>query len=124
MRPLPTEFTAYGWAPSTSELACRVGLDPVFIVRFDGNTSPLPLSSSRPGTVAGALAEVNSYPHGGYPSLLEAIAEYASLGPENIVLGAGADDLILLTARAFIGPGDRAVVDGSGHIIVTLAERE
>ena len=110
MRPLPTEFAAYGWAPSTSELARRVGLDPVFIVRFDGNTSPLPLSSSRPGTVAGALAEVNSYPHGGYPSLLEAIADYASLRPENIVLGAGADDLILLTARAFIGPGDRAAI--------------
>ena len=30
--------------------------------------------------------------------------------PENIVLGAGADDLILLVTRAFAGPGDRVAI--------------
>jgi histidinol-phosphate aminotransferase/imidazoleglycerol-phosphate dehydratase/histidinol-phosphatase len=49
---------------------------------------------------------VNSYPHGGYPHIHEAIAAYAGVEPENVVLGAGADDLILLCARAFAGPGD------------------
>ena len=38
MRPLPAGFAAYGWAPSTEELARRTGLEPVQIVRFDGNT--------------------------------------------------------------------------------------
>ena len=33
-----------------------------------------------------------------------AIADYAGVEPENIVLGAGADDLILLCARAFASP--------------------
>ena len=37
MRTLPAAFAAYKWAPSTEELARRVGLDPVDIVRFDGN---------------------------------------------------------------------------------------
>jgi histidinol-phosphate/aromatic aminotransferase/cobyric acid decarboxylase-like protein/imidazoleglycerol phosphate dehydratase HisB len=110
MRALAESFTPYAWAPSTEELARRAGLDPVEIVRFDGNVPPLPLPSSRPGALAGALAEVNTYPHGGYTELEAAIARYAGVGPENVVLGAGADDLILLCARAFAGPGEEVAI--------------
>ncbi|HEX6789377.1 MAG TPA: aminotransferase class I/II-fold pyridoxal phosphate-dependent enzyme [Gaiellaceae bacterium] len=110
MRPLPPGFRPYEWAPSTDELARRAGLDPIEIVRFDGNVPPLPLASSRPGAIAAALADVNTYPHGGYPLINEAIAEYAGVAPESVVLGAGADDLILLCARAFAGDGDVVAV--------------
>ncbi len=106
MRALAQEFAPYVWAPSTEELARRAGLDPVEIVRFDGNVPPVPLVSSRPGALAKALAEVNTYPHGGYTALEPALARYAGVEPENVVLGAGADDLILLIARSFAGPGD------------------
>ena len=106
MRALADRPTPYAWAPSTEELARRAGLDPVEIVRFDGNVPPQPLPSSRPGAIADALAEINTYPHGGYTELEAAIARYAGVEPEHIVLGAGADDLILLTARTFAGPGD------------------
>ncbi len=110
MRALAQEFAPYAWAPSTEELAQRAGLDPVEIVRFDGNVPPVPLVSSRPGALAAALAEVNTYPHGGYTALEAAIARYAGVDPGNIVLGAGADDVILLIARAFAGPGDTVAI--------------
>jgi histidinol-phosphate/aromatic aminotransferase/cobyric acid decarboxylase-like protein/imidazoleglycerol phosphate dehydratase HisB len=110
MKALPADFKPYEWAPSTDELAARAGLDPVEIVRFDGNVPPLPLPSSRPGAIAAALAEINTYPHGGYPLIHEAIGAYAGVEPENVVLGPGADDLILLCARAFAGPGDVVAV--------------
>jgi histidinol-phosphate/aromatic aminotransferase/cobyric acid decarboxylase-like protein/imidazoleglycerol phosphate dehydratase HisB len=110
MRQLPPEFQPYSWAPSTEELAQRAGLDPVEIVRFDGNVPPLPLASSRPGAIAAALADVNTYPHGGYPHIHEAIAAYAGVEPENVVLGAGADDLIMLVARAYAGRGDTIAI--------------
>jgi histidinol-phosphate/aromatic aminotransferase/cobyric acid decarboxylase-like protein/imidazoleglycerol phosphate dehydratase HisB len=110
MRALPDEFTPYSWAPSTEELAERAGLDPVEIVRFDGNVPPLPVPSSRPGALAVALSTVNEYPHGGYPHIHEAIAAYAGVEPENVVLGAGADDLIMLIARSFAGPGDTIAI--------------
>lgn len=106
MRALGDEFTPYAWAASTEELARRARLDPAEIVRFDGNVPPVPLASSGPGALAAALAVVNTYPHGGYTALEAAIARYAGVEPENIVLGAGADDLILLIARSFAGPGD------------------
>jgi histidinol-phosphate/aromatic aminotransferase/cobyric acid decarboxylase-like protein/imidazoleglycerol phosphate dehydratase HisB len=110
MRALPAGFRPYTWAPATDELARRAGLDPFEIVRFDGNTRALPHASARPGTIAAALAEVNGYAHGGHARLVAAIADYAGVGPESIVLGAGADDLILLCARTFAGPGDEVAV--------------
>ena len=110
MRALPETFRPYVWAPSTDELARLVGLDPFEIVRFDGNTRPLPPPSARPGTIAAALAEVNTYAHGGHSRLIGAVAEYAGVEPENVVLGTGSDDLILLATRTFAGPGDRVAV--------------
>jgi histidinol-phosphate/aromatic aminotransferase/cobyric acid decarboxylase-like protein/imidazoleglycerol phosphate dehydratase HisB len=122
MRTLPAAFAAYKWAPSTAELARRVGLDPVDIVRFDGNVPASPPASARPATVAATLARVNEYAHGGYPELLGAIADYAGVEPENIVLGAGADDLILLCARAFAGPGDQvAIADEPTYPLFAIA---
>jgi histidinol-phosphate/aromatic aminotransferase/cobyric acid decarboxylase-like protein/imidazoleglycerol phosphate dehydratase HisB len=110
MRALPSDFAAYAWAPSTDELAVRFGLDVTEIVRFDGNVPAWPLPSSRPGALAAALADVQNYPHGGYTELTAAVARYAGVDPENVVLGAGADDLILLCARTFAGPGDRVAI--------------
>ncbi|MBV8562131.1 MAG: aminotransferase class I/II-fold pyridoxal phosphate-dependent enzyme [Actinobacteria bacterium] len=113
MRALPAEFTPYGWAPSTEELARRAGLDPVEIVRFDGNVPARPLATSRPGALAKALADVNTYPHGGYTELEAAIAAYNGVEVENVVVGAGGDDLIMLCARAFAGPGDTVSIPPS-----------
>jgi histidinol-phosphate/aromatic aminotransferase/cobyric acid decarboxylase-like protein/imidazoleglycerol phosphate dehydratase HisB len=107
---LPASFAPYRWAPSTDELARRAGLDRSQIVRFDGNVPAWPPASARPATVAAALADVNVYAHGGLPQLVRAIAGYAGVEPENVVLGAGADDLILLCARAFAGPGDTVAI--------------
>lgn len=112
MRALPTAFAPYTWAPSTAELARRADLDPSEIVRFDGNTRGWPPATARPGVVGAALADVNTYAHGGHAELTRAVADYAGVAPENVVLGAGADDLILLCARAFAGPGDRVRVMG------------
>ena len=83
MRTLPQEFSAYAWAPSTRDLAARLGLDPVQIVRFDGNVPAWPLPSTRPGALAGALADVHNYPHGGYTELTAAVARYAKVAPES-----------------------------------------
>src|SRR5919201_5359966 len=110
MRALPEGFAAYDWAPSTEELAARASLRPAQIVRFDGNVPARPPAGATPAGVAGTLAGISSYAHGGYPRLVEAIARYADVGTGNVVLGAGADDLILLCARAFAGPGDSVAV--------------
>ena len=105
MRAAPP-FIAYD-APSTADIARAAGLAASDVIRFDGNTSPGVPPFVRAEALAGSLAEINTYPHGGYPGLAEAIARYAGVAPENVVLGAGADDVILLVTRSFAGPGTR-----------------
>jgi len=109
VKPLAGKIASYD-APSTEEIAWRTGLPVSEIVRFDGNTSPQVLPSTRAEALVEELARVHTYPHGGYPRLVHAIARYAGVEPENVVLGAGADDLILLVSRSFAGPGDRVAI--------------
>jgi imidazoleglycerol phosphate dehydratase HisB/histidinol-phosphate/aromatic aminotransferase/cobyric acid decarboxylase-like protein len=106
MKALAPDYRPYEWAMPTPQVAALAGIDVSQVLRFDQNTPLLPLPSTRPGTIAGALARVSGYPGGGYVPLRRAIADYAGVDPENVVLGAGADDLILLVARAYAGPGD------------------
>jgi histidinol-phosphate aminotransferase len=106
VRPLSPSFTPYGWALSTHEAARIAGVAPHEVLRFDGNVPPNAPPYARPETIEAALAEIHRYPHGGFPVLLDAVAAYVGVEREQIVLGAGADDLILLCARAYAGPGD------------------
>src|SRR3954451_22954934 len=105
MRPLSSQFRPYGWALSAADIARRAGIATEDVLRFDGNTPPDPAPTARPETIAAALERIQSYRHGGFPELLQAIAAYNGVEPGQIVLGAGADDLLMLCARAFAGPG-------------------
>ncbi|CAN5176376.1 histidinol-phosphate transaminase [soil metagenome] len=109
MRSLSRKVVSYD-APSTEEIARRTGLPVAEVIRFDGNTSPQALPSSRAEALTEELARIHTYPHGGYPQLERAIADYACFSPANLVLGAGADDLIMLVTRSFAGPGDCVVI--------------
>ncbi|MDH3397440.1 MAG: histidinol-phosphate aminotransferase family protein, partial [Acidimicrobiia bacterium] len=53
---------------------------------------------------------LNEYPAASYVSLREAVATSTGLDPDSVVPGAGADELILLAARAFLAPGQTAVI--------------
>ena len=75
MRSIAPAFRPYSFAAPSDEVARLAGIDPSQVLRFDQNTPPLPIASTRPGTVAGALARVNGYPAGGYRTLRRAIAE-------------------------------------------------
>jgi histidinol-phosphate aminotransferase len=122
MRELSKHFRPYEWAISTAEAARIAGARPDDVLRFDANTAPGPPAAARPAAVSKALTRVHGYPHGGYPELVAAIAAYAGVEPRNVVLGAGADDLVLLAARTFAGPGDRiAIVDEPTYPLYRVA---
>jgi histidinol-phosphate aminotransferase len=110
MRPLSPQFRPYGWALSALEIARRAGIAPEDVLRFDGNTPPEPPPTARAETIASALERIQSYRHGGFPELVSAIADYNGVSPEQVVLGAGADDLLMLCIRAYAGPGDRVAI--------------
>ena len=110
MRALPAEFAAYTWAPSTRRARARAsGSTRSQIVRFDGNVP----ACAAPVLAARARSPARSPTSRTVPARRlhradrRASRDYAGVEPENVVLGAGADDLILLCARAFAGPGRR-----------------
>lgn len=110
MKVMARRTPAYRGSPSTRALVDATGLDESQILRFDSNVPAAPPPYARAATIARALATVNEYSHGGHPALKRAIAERHGVAPENVVLGAGSGDLILLIARALLRPGDTAAI--------------
>ena len=107
----PTAPTSYSWEATNDEVAERYGVDPASIVRFDLNTSPTP-----PALVAGLLAAgrfdapLSEYPPSDYRRLTQAAAARYGVTTEELIVGAGADEILDLVAKAFIPAGGRAVV--------------
>ncbi len=101
-------FPKYVWQPASEEIALAAGLDPDEVERFDHNTSPVPTDWAAE-IVLRRSAMLNEYPAASYVALREAVAVTTGLDPDSVIPGAGADELILLAARAFLAPGQNAV---------------
>ena len=119
--PVTDGFSPYDWAPSSVEVAARHGLRSEQVLRFDQNTPPVPGVPQVP--LAESFARLNEYPDGTYRELREAAAAYTGATPEQIVVGAGADDLILLCARAFLASGRRAAIEPPTYALYAIASR-
>ncbi len=120
-RELPAALVAYQWPPSSAQIAEEQGLNVTDILRFDGNVAPAPTSSARPGTIAKALSEINEYDRGRYATLRAAIARYHDVAIEQVVLGAGSDELIVLCARVFALGGTVATVPANSYSMYRFA---
>lgn len=118
-QPVGNSFYPYSWAPTVAEVAARHGLRPETVLKFDQNTPPLP--GVPQVALAESMARLNEYPEGGYADLRAAAAAYAGLAPENVVVGAGADELILLVAHTFLGPGSRASIRPPTYALYRIA---
>ena len=117
----PEPLDAYQWPPSSEALAARVGLDPEDILRFDGNVAPAPPASARPAALARALADVNEYDRGRYEPLRAALAAHHDVGLDQIALGAGSDEFIVLCARVFAENGTIATVPATSYSMYRYA---
>ena len=114
-------FAPYAWAAAVDEVAARHGIARETVLKFDQNTPPLPGVPQVP--LARSMARLEQYPDGTYRALREAAASYAGLAPQNVVVGAGADDLILLVAQTFLGPGVRGAIEVPTYALYGIATR-
>ncbi len=100
----------YTWEPSDRAIAARYGVRPDEVVRFDTNTSPV-----APGWLANVMAgpfdpPLNEYPDSEYAELAAAAAAYVGVDPSEILVGAGADEVLDIVAKTFLQPGGAAIV--------------
>jgi histidinol-phosphate aminotransferase len=96
----------YEWEPPSASIARQAGVPEDQVVRFDTNTFPWP------GARLDALQPeaLNEYPDTSYATLTEAIAQYADVPIDRITVGAGADEILDLIAKAYIDASTRVVL--------------
>jgi histidinol-phosphate aminotransferase len=89
-------------------LARRIGIPEERIVKLDGNENPYGVSNG----VREALSRFpyyHIYPDPAQGQVREAIADYVGAEAEQVVIGNGSDELLDLTGRLFLSPGDSVV---------------
>jgi histidinol-phosphate aminotransferase len=93
--------------PDLEATAAHAGLRVEQLTRLDANENSFGPSPQ----VAQALADYPDYAfYPDYRPLREAVARYAGVAPEQVVLGNGADEIIDLLVRLFVEPGQAVVV--------------
>ncbi len=118
-QPVGDGFAPYTWAASAEDVSARHDLPREAVLKFDQNTPPLPGVPQVP--LAASMSRLNDYPEGTYRALREAAASYAGLSADHVVVGAGADDLILLLAQVFLAGGSRAAIDPPTYALYRIA---
>ena len=105
-RPAIRRMQPYEWEPPSAAIAQQAGVPEDQVVRFDTNTFPWP------GAAVDRLAPepLNEYPDTSYAALTEAIALYADVPTDRITVGAGADEILDLIAKAYIDGAAPAVI--------------
>lgn len=116
LKPRPAALSAPRYQP-----ASRLVPDPDRAIYVDANESPLgPPAAARDVAAAAAFAPAR-YPDGGALALRQAIANQIGADPGAIVCGHGSEELIHLTCRALLEPGDEVIVGRTGFAIYRIA---
>ena len=100
-------ISAYVPGKPITQLAREFGLDPASIVKLASNENPRGMSPLAGAAVEEALAGVGLYPD--QFELVDLLAERLGVERKQIILGSGSNDILDLTARAFLQPGSSAV---------------
>ncbi|MDE2383695.1 MAG: aminotransferase class I/II-fold pyridoxal phosphate-dependent enzyme, partial [Alphaproteobacteria bacterium] len=89
--------------------------------KLSSNESAVGASPKAVAAFEAAARELALYPDGSAAALREAIAKRHGLKAENIVCGAGSDELLQLLAHASLGPGDEAIYSQFGFLVYPIA---
>ena len=117
MTPTPVTYTSptapatYSWEATNEAVAERYGVAIDRIVRFDLNTSPTPPALVERLLTAGRFETgLSEYPPSDYRRLVAAAAARYGVEREEILVGAGADEILDLVGKAFLPAGSTAIV--------------
>ncbi len=106
----PTAQAGYTWEATSAEIGRRYGIDPGAILRFDLNTAPAPPAAAERTIAAGRFAApLSEYPPSDYAPLVDAATAAYGVDPDEVLVGAGADEVLDLCTKAFLPAGGVAV---------------
>ncbi len=107
----PNQPSSYTWEATNEEVAARYGVSIDDIVRFDLNTAPAPPDLAQRVMADGRFhVSLSEYPPADYRRLVEAAAVRYGVGTDELVVGAGADEILDVIAKTFLAEGSRAII--------------
>jgi len=107
----PTAPATYTWEATDEQVSKRYGVPLERIVRFDLNTSPVPPALVERILTAGRFdTPLSEYPPSDYRRLTAAASDRYGVAPEEVLVGAGADEILDIVAKTFLPPGGTAVI--------------
>lgn len=80
------------------------------VIKLASNENPFGCSEAAKQAIMNELANTSLYPDGAAVALTEALAGHLGVGKDQIIFGAGSDEVILMIARAFLVPGDETIM--------------
>ena len=89
-------------------------------IKLASNENPLAPSDRVREAIAAALVTLNRYPDGGGFYLRQALAKKHGVAQDQVVLGNGSNELIELLVRAFLRPGDEAIVPHPSFVVYPM----
>ena len=108
---LPTAPPGYSWEATNEAVAERYGIPLERVARFDLNTSVAPPELAARLLAAGPVDRpMSEYPPADYHRLARAAAARYGVGLDEVLVGAGADEVLDIVVKAFLPAGGKAVL--------------
>ncbi len=90
-----------------SDVQRELGLS--HVIKLASNENPFGCSEKVKQVVAKGLSNLSLYPDGNATLLRERLARQLGLEPDQLVFGAGSNEIITFIAQVFLGPGDESI---------------
>ena len=103
------------------ELAREQGLKVEDIVKLASNENPLGPPPSAVKAMTESLAELARYPDGSGFLLKQALAEKLKVSPEQLTMGNGSNDVLVLLAESYLDADSSAVYSQYAFVVYPLA---
>lgn len=114
-QPQPGLLSIAPYVPGKS--AVKKGVESV---KLSANESPLGASPKAVEAYLSVAGQLAIYPDGRATKLRQALAEVHGLNADQLVIGAGSDELLHLLAQTYLGEGDEAIVTEFGFLVYPI----
>jgi len=113
------DLTPYVPGKPLDELEREYGISNA--VKLASNENPLGPSAAVIAAVEREAQQLNRYPDGNGYYLKQALSQKLGVAPEQLTLGNGSNDVLVLLAEAFLTPGTSAVFSQYAFVVYPLA---
>ncbi|MCA9464727.1 MAG: histidinol-phosphate transaminase [Nitrospira sp.] len=119
VHPVIASLTPYSPGKPLSELERELGVS--HAIKLASNENPWGPSPKALQVLEGASSSLHRYPDGGAHYLRQDLADRLKVAPDQVLVGNGSDEIISLLVKAFLSPGEEAVMADLTFVMYRLA---